>query len=77
MHDVGLDPAPVGERTCRPTDLVAAGAEASRECITVWRADDATVIAGANMLKHAPTLGAVVAACVSGGTIPPVLAARR
>ena len=53
----GLDPTPVGVRQCWVTELPW-----GHDGIGVWEAGGASFVAGNNLFKHAPALGAALAA---------------
>ena len=61
----GLDPSPAGFVHCWVTRLPWGD-----DGIGIWQADDVFVLAGNNMFKHAPALGAVLADCVGDGAVP-------
>jgi sarcosine oxidase len=62
----GLAPEPVGTRHCWVTSLPW-----SHDGIAVWALDGVFFIAGSNLFKHAPALGAVLAAAALEGEVPP------
>ena len=56
-HLPGLDPRPVEARSCWVTELPW-----GHDALAVWEAGAAQLVAGNNLFKHAPTLGARLAA---------------
>jgi sarcosine oxidase len=60
----GLEPQPVGSRACWITRLPWAD-----DGLAVWQTGDVTVVAGHNLFKLAPWLGAVVADAVVDGEL--------
>jgi sarcosine oxidase len=60
----GLDPTPVGVRHCWVTELPW-----GHDGIGVWEAGGALLLAGNNLFKHAPALGAALAAAALGAPL--------
>jgi sarcosine oxidase len=64
----GLDPAPVGDVTCRVTRLPWGG-----DGVAAWQIGAVTAVAGNNMFKLAPVLGELLADAVCGAGVPAIL----
>ncbi len=59
----GLDPEPVGSRSCWVTQL-----DWGADGVAVWRAGDAAFLVGHNLFKHAPLIGVALADLATGAT---------
>jgi sarcosine oxidase len=65
----GLDPEPVAFRLCAASTLPW-----ERDAVAAWRAGPVVAVAGANLFKHAPSLGALLAAAALEDRVPVELA---
>ena len=65
----GLDPEPVAFRLCAASALPW-----ERDAVAAWRSGPVLAVAGANLFKHAPSLGALLAGAARQDAAPPELA---